>query len=128
MTLRALCLSQINSARYISKRHQTYTEPPFLDLSDTLIMTCGALSMSPYRRADTAQPARSRAGSRHGTAVQVAGFRTRADTSARLWSQRLKLQYEQLLTIVAFKFNLRRYTMGWTRNYHAYVFTVGSDG
>ena len=44
-------------------------------------------------------------------AVQVDSIKSRLE-SKRLWSQRLKVQYDELLSTVAFKFNLRRYSVG----------------
>jgi len=43
-----------------------------------------------------------------GRAVQVASIKTRFDSAA--WCQRLKLEYDEPLSNLAFNFNLRRYS------------------
>jgi hypothetical protein len=45
-----------------------------------------------------------------------------------VWFQRLKLWYDEASTLAFKTITLRRYSMGWTRNYHGYVFMDLRDG
>ena len=42
--------------------------------------------------------------------MQVDSFKTRVESAHRFSSQRLKLEYHKMLSLFAFKFNLRQYT------------------
>jgi len=53
---------------------------------------------------------RANAVSSHGGAVQVDSIKARVESACGVCNQRLKLQYDELLSNFSLKFNLRRFT------------------